>query len=52
MNWLCNRYTGLDDHEFDSDFDEEDRLLPQYAEVYLIDMLLINRRRRKKYSLH
>lgn len=31
--WRVNcRYTGLDDNEFDSDFDEEDRLLPQYAE--------------------
>lgn len=29
---LMRRYTGLDDNEFDSDFDEEDRLLPQYAE--------------------
>lgn len=29
---LMCRYTGLDDNEFDSDFDEEDRLLPQYAE--------------------
>lgn len=29
------RYTGLDDQEFDSDYNEEDRFLPQYAEVMI-----------------
>lgn len=30
------RYTGLDDQEFDSDYNEEDRFLPQYAEVLVL----------------
>ena len=29
-------YSGLDDNEFDSDFDEEDRFLPQYSDVRLV----------------
>lgn len=36
MDGLKGRYTGLDDHEFDSDYEEEDRFLPQYSEVAFV----------------